>query len=195
VYVCSSKAWHELGYKCNDVQWETRLRSVQPILCIRGLKLTHNVDVMSVRSRHESLWNYMKCCMRTGEVYTNIFGAIFFCFISVITNSVTPEPEGLSPHSQQPANGPHPEPSEYSPHSPPANLHNVRFDRIHPSTPWSFKRSLSLGLSHQNPIRVSPLSHACHMPRPPYSPWFDLPDNIWWWVQFTKLPTVHNGHI
>jgi hypothetical protein len=31
---------------------------------------------------------------------------------SKLTNSVAPEPEGLSPHSQQPANGPYPEPDE-----------------------------------------------------------------------------------
>jgi hypothetical protein len=37
--------------------------------------------------------------------------------------------------------------------------------------------------------RFSPL-HACHMPRPPHSPWFDLPNTIWWWVQIMKLPTV-----
>jgi hypothetical protein len=29
------------------------------------------------------------------------------------------------------------------------------------------------------------------MPRPPHSPWSDLPNNIWWWVQIMKLPTVH----
>jgi hypothetical protein len=28
------------------------------------------------------------------------------------------------------------------------------------------------------------------MPRPPHSPWFDLPINIWWWVQIMKLPIV-----
>jgi hypothetical protein len=28
------------------------------------------------------------------------------------------------------------------------------------------------------------------MPRPPHSPWFDLPYNIWWWVQTMKLPIV-----
>jgi hypothetical protein len=28
------------------------------------------------------------------------------------------------------------------------------------------------------------------MPRPSHSPWFDLPNNIWWWVQIMKLPTV-----
>jgi hypothetical protein len=30
----------------------------------------------------------------------------------------------------------------------------------------------------------------CHMPRPPHSPWFDLPNNIWWWVQIMKHPIV-----
>jgi hypothetical protein len=65
------------------------------------------------------------------------------------------------------------------PHAPPTNLPKVHFDPILPSTPWSFKWSLSLGLSHQNPVHVSSLSHACHMPRPPHSPRFDLHNNIW----------------
>jgi hypothetical protein len=33
-----------------------------------------------------------------------------------ITNSVAQEPEGPSPHSQQPATGPYPEPAESNPH-------------------------------------------------------------------------------
>jgi hypothetical protein len=28
------------------------------------------------------------------------------------------------------------------------------------------------------------------MPCPPHSPSFDLPNNIWWWVQIMKLPIV-----
>jgi hypothetical protein len=28
------------------------------------------------------------------------------------------------------------------------------------------------------------------MPRPPHFPWFDLPNNIWGWVQNMKLLTV-----
>jgi hypothetical protein len=35
-----------------------------------------------------------------------------------LTNSVAPEPEGSSPHSQQPANDPSPEPAESTPHPP-----------------------------------------------------------------------------
>jgi hypothetical protein len=57
----------------------------------------------------------------------------------------------------------------------------------------SFKWSLSFGLSHQNLVNFSPLSHACHMPCSPHSPWFDLRNNIWWWVlrknsPFHKIP-------
>jgi hypothetical protein len=39
-------------------------------------------------------------------------------FLSLTTNSVVPEPEGSSPHSQQPANNPYPEPGESTPHPP-----------------------------------------------------------------------------
>jgi hypothetical protein len=28
------------------------------------------------------------------------------------------------------------------------------------------------------------------MPRPPHSPWFDLPNDICWWLQIMKLLTV-----
>jgi hypothetical protein len=37
----------------------------------------------------------------------------------ILSNSVVPEPEGSSPHLQQPANGPYPEPGESTPHPPP----------------------------------------------------------------------------
>jgi hypothetical protein len=57
---------------------------------------------------------------------------------SPLTNSVAPEPEDSSPHSQQPANGPYPEPGESTPPPPPASLPKVHFDPILPSTPWSF---------------------------------------------------------
>jgi hypothetical protein len=33
-----------------------------------------------------------------------------------VTHTVAPEPEGSSPHSQQPASGPYPEPAESTPH-------------------------------------------------------------------------------
>jgi hypothetical protein len=58
------------------------------------------------------------------------------------SNYVAPEHKSLSPHSQQPTNGPYPEPAESTP-PPTANLPEVHFDPILPSTPWSFKWSLS----------------------------------------------------
>jgi hypothetical protein len=95
---------------------------------------------------------------------------------------MAPEPEGSSPHSWG-------EPGESTPR-PPTNLPKVHFEPILPSMPWSVKWSFSFGLSHQNPLHLSPLSHACHMPRPPLSPWFDLLNNVWRWVQIMKLPIM-----
>jgi hypothetical protein len=79
-----------------------------------------------------------------------------------LTNPVAPEPEGSSPHSQQPANGPCPEPGESTP-LPTANLPNVHFDPILPSTPWSSKWSFSFWLSHQNlyTFLPSPMRATC----------------------------------
>jgi hypothetical protein len=55
-------------------------------------------------------------------------------------------------------------------HTPPTSLPKVHFEPILPSTPWSFSWSFSFGLSRQNPVHVSHLSHACYMPCPPHSP-------------------------
>jgi hypothetical protein len=63
---------------------------------------------------------------------------------------MAPEPEGSSPHSQQPANGPYPEPSESTPHTPPTNLSKVHFDPILPSTPWSFRWSFPFVFRQQS---------------------------------------------
>jgi hypothetical protein len=63
-------------------------------------------------------------------------------------------------------------------------------DPIPPSTPWSSEWPLSFGLSDQNLVHFSLLSHVCHMPRPPHSPWLDLPDDVWKWVQVMKLLIV-----
>jgi hypothetical protein len=76
-------------------------------------------------------------------------------------------------------------------HTPTTNPPKVHFDPILLSTPWSFKWSFSFGLSHQNPVHVSPLSHAYHIPRPPHSSWFDVPNIILWRAQIMKLPIVH----
>jgi hypothetical protein len=50
---------------------------------------------------------------------------------SGLTNSVTQEPEGLSPHSQQPATVPYPELVEFNPY-PQANLPKIHSDPILP---------------------------------------------------------------
>jgi hypothetical protein len=96
---------------------------------------------------------------------------------------MAPEPGGSSPHSQQPANGPYPEQGDSTSPPQPITLRSI----LIPSMPRSFKWSLSFGLSHQNTVQFSPLSNAWHMFRPPHSPWFDLPNDIWRWVQIMKL--------
>jgi hypothetical protein len=58
----------------------------------------------------------------------------------IVTNSVAPEPEGSSPHSQQPATGPYPEPDESTPPVSPKSISlrsilipsfHLRLDRDH----------------------------------------------------------------
>jgi hypothetical protein len=50
--------------------------------------------------------------------FDNETSAIEIDVAHAVTNCVAPEPEGSSPHSQQPANGPYPEPAESTPHTP-----------------------------------------------------------------------------
>jgi hypothetical protein len=115
-----------------------------------------------------------------------------------LTNSVVPETESSSPHSQEPATSPYPEPDESTPythththtHTPtnqPTNLPKICSNPILPSMPRSSKWCLSFRLSHQNPVHFSPLSYAGQVPCPPHYPCFDLPNDIWWWVKFMKL--------
>jgi hypothetical protein len=71
-----------------------------------------------------------------------------------------------------------------------ANLHETRSNPILPFMSRSSDCSLSFRISHQNLLHFSVPSHACHMPHQSNSPWFDLPNDTWWWVQIMKLPTV-----
>jgi hypothetical protein len=87
---------------------------------------------------------YLYLCLCVTQTSSLISRKIFLCFrrsnrqSSHSTNSVAPQPEGSSPHSQQPATDPYPEPDESTPH-PPTSLPKVHFDPILPSTTWSFK--------------------------------------------------------
>ena len=76
-------------------------------------------------------------------------------------------------------------------HLDPAHTSTSHFLKIHlniilPSTPGSSKRSLSLRFPHQNPVYVSPLTHARYMPRPSNSRFYH-PNNIGWGVQIMRL--------
>jgi hypothetical protein len=49
------------------------------------------------------------------------------------------------------------------------------------------------GLSDQNFIRNSYLSHACYIPRSSYPPLFDCLDNVWWSVQVMRLLNMQSS--
>jgi hypothetical protein len=75
-----------------------------------------------------------------------------------LTNYVAPETEGSSPHTQQPAKVPIL--SQANPLPPPDYLPKIHPNPILPSASWPSKWAFSFRLSHQNPVHVSPLSHA-----------------------------------
>jgi hypothetical protein len=106
-------------------------------------------------------------------------------FVTELTNSVAPEPEGSSPWLQEPATGPYPKPTESTlPPPKPVSLTKIHFDPILSPMPYS-SRALS-----QNRVHFSVLSHACHMPVDLNSPWLDLSNDIWGRVRIMKLLTV-----
>jgi hypothetical protein len=111
-------------------------------------------------------WNFSRRRSRYSVAFL-ISLVQYFGYVAtlILTNSVAPEPEGSSPHSQQPAKGLYPEPGESTPRPPqPISIRSI----LIPSTPWSFKWSFSFALSHQKPVHVSPLSCACYMPCLPH---------------------------
>ena len=65
-----------------------------------------------------------------------------------------------------------------SDHAPSSNYLKIHLNIILPSTPRFSKWSLSLRLSHQNPVYTCPLPHTCYMPRLSHSSRFSHPKNI-----------------
>jgi hypothetical protein len=98
----------------------------------------------------------------------------------ILANSVAQEPEGSSPHSQQPATGPCPEPVESNPH-PPSQSPSLRSILI-PSS------HLHLGLpSGLFPSGFPTKTLYTFLSYPSFSPWLDLLNDIWGWVQIMKF--------
>jgi hypothetical protein len=52
---------------------------------------------------------------------------------------------------------------------------------------------LPSGFPTKTLVHLYLLFHACHMPRPPHSPWLDLPNDIWGWVQIMKFLIVQGA--
>jgi hypothetical protein len=145
------------------VMWELSFVTVRTTICASVSYNVHNpwrhwkATTNSGMHNHSHAWH-------TGD------GFLLFCVPLLLrvqrslwrqlTNSMAPEPEGSSPHSQQPANGPYPEPGESTPH-PPANLPKVHFDPILSSTPWSSKWSPS-AIPAKPCTRFSPLPSLWH---------------------------------
>ena len=69
---------------------------------------------------------------------------------------------------------------------PPSHFLKINSNIILPFTPRSSNWFVSLGFPLKNPVCTIRLPHTYYMPRPPHSPWFDDPNNIWW-AQITKL--------
>jgi hypothetical protein len=72
-------------------------------------------------------------------------------------------------------------------HTPTSHFLKLHLIIILPFTPGSPKWSLSLRLSHRNPVHTSPLTHMRYIPRPSHSYPFYHPHNIVWGVQIMKL--------
>jgi hypothetical protein len=94
------------------------------------------------------------------------------------------EPQSSLPCSHKSATGSYPEPAESS--SPHRSLRSTLMlpSHIRLHLPSGLLHS---GLPNQNPVNTSPLPHACHMSRPPHSPWFNHPNNIRWIIQAVKF--------
>jgi len=68
--------------------------------------------------------------------------------------------------------------------TPPTYFFKVLYNIIFPSTPKTFKWSLSF--RHPLQILIYLVPHTCLIQRSFHSPWFDYPNNIWYEVQISK---------
>jgi hypothetical protein len=61
---------------------------------------------------------FLNLMLLSSNLFIHLTSLKHYCKPNSLTHSVVLEPEGSSPHSQQPANGPYPEPGESTPHPP-----------------------------------------------------------------------------
>jgi len=71
-------------------------------------------------------------------------------------------------------------------HTFPPYFFKIIFSSIFPSVPKA-----SLQFSKQNSVFIYHLYHACCMPCPSHTLWFDHPSSIWWSVQTMKHLIMH----
>jgi hypothetical protein len=89
------------------------------------------------------------------------------------------EPKCSSPYSQQLTTSLYPEPHESSPRHPIPFLYDSFWcypTNYASSSLWS----LCFRFFHQNPVCISLIPCACHVPRPTHAPWSDHANNIWY---------------
>jgi hypothetical protein len=122
----------------------------------------------------------------------NTVPSVYFVhyWFAEVTNSVTSETKGSSPFSHNLVTGAYPYPTECTPPSQPISLTSILFPSSHqllclPS--GLFPSGLATKI---NLVYFSLLYHACYLTRPPQSPWLDLPNDIWGWVQIMKFLIV-----
>ena len=69
----------------------------------------------------------------------------------------------------------------------------IHFNIIFQFTLGLLKCSLSLRSLHQNPVRISPVSHKCHTPSLSHSSWFGHRSNTWWRLEIKTFPTMQSS--